>query len=45
VVEQAIGGEHVVKLSAELGEARSKFQDEKVRGIRSKRVQCDEIWS
>ena len=35
----------VVKLLVELGEACSKFQGETIRGIRSKRVQCDEIWS
>ena len=29
----------------ELGEASSKYQDEKIRGIRSRRVQCDEFWS
>ena len=35
----------IVKLLVDLGAACSKFQDEKVRGIESKRVQCDEIWS
>jgi IS1 family transposase len=35
----------VAKLLVELGGACSKFQDEAIRGIRSKRVQCDEIWS
>ena len=35
----------IVKLLADLGAACSKFQDEKVRGIKSQRVQCDEIWS
>jgi hypothetical protein len=29
----------------ELGAACSKYQDEKIRGIRSKRIQADEIWS
>lgn len=35
----------VAKLLVELGAACSKYQDEKIRGIRSKRVQCDEIRS
>jgi IS1 family transposase len=35
----------IVKLLVELGEACSKYQSDKIRGIRSKRVQCDEIWS
>jgi IS1 family transposase len=35
----------VVKLLTELGAACSKYQDETIRDIGSKRVQCDEIWS
>jgi len=35
----------VAKLLAEAGEACEAFHDEAVRGVRSKRVQCDEIWS
>src|ERR1700704_2068602 len=35
----------IAKLLVELGAACSNYQDEKIRGIRSKRVQCDEIWS
>jgi IS1 family transposase len=35
----------IVKLLVELGAACSKYQNEKIRGIKSKRVQCDEIWS
>jgi IS1 family transposase len=35
----------ISKLLSELGEACSKYQDVNIRGIRSKRVQCDEIWS
>lgn len=35
----------VVKLLVDLGAACSKYQDTTIRGIRSKRVQCDEIWS
>lgn len=35
----------IVKLLVALGAACSKSQDEKIRGIRSKRIQADEIWS
>lgn len=35
----------VVKLLLELGEACSTFHNETVRNVRSRRVQCDEIWS
>ena len=35
----------VVKLLAELGAACSKYQSDTIKNIRSKRVQCDEIWS
>jgi IS1 family transposase len=35
----------VLKLLKEVGEACLKFQDERVRNITTKRVQCDEIWS
>ena len=35
----------VVKLLVELGEACSAYQDKTIRGVKSKRVQCDEIWS
>jgi IS1 family transposase len=35
----------VSKLLAEAGAACEAFHDETVRGVRSKRVQCDEIWS
>ena len=35
----------IVKLLKDIGAACSKYQDETIRGIRSKRVQCDEIWS
>lgn len=35
----------VLKLLVEVGKACLKFQDEKLRNIRSRRVQCDEIWS
>ena len=35
----------VLKLVAELGEACERFHDEYVRGLKSRRIQCDEIWS
>jgi hypothetical protein len=35
----------IVKLLVELGAACSKYQDEKLRNLTCKRVQCDEIWS
>jgi IS1 family transposase len=33
------------KLLVEMGEACSAYQDKTIRGIKSRRVQCDEIWS
>lgn len=35
----------VVKLLVDLGEACSMLHDQAVRNVRSRRVQCDEIWS
>jgi IS1 family transposase len=35
----------IVKLLIEMGAACSKYQDETLRGIKSSRVQCDEIWA
>ena len=35
----------VSKFLVELGAACSAFQDKAIRGIQSRRVQCDEIWS
>ena len=35
----------VAKILAEAGEACIAFHDETVRGVASKRVQCDEIWA
>lgn len=35
----------VAKLLDEAGRASLAFHDERVRGLQSKRVQCDEIWS
>ena len=35
----------IVKLLADAGRACEAFHDQTVRGVRSKRMQCDEIWS
>src|SRR5258708_3842200 len=35
----------VIKLLADVGEACKTYHDKRVRGLQSKRVQCDEIWS
>jgi IS1 family transposase len=35
----------IAKLLADLGAACSRYQDETIRNVRSRRVQCDEIWS
>jgi len=35
----------VAKLLAEAGEACEAFHDETLRGVKAKRIQCDEIWS
>jgi IS1 family transposase len=35
----------VIKLLLDVGAACEKYQDEKLRAIKAKRVQCDEIWS
>jgi IS1 family transposase len=35
----------VVKLLADVGEACQTYHDNHVRGLTSKRIQCDEIWS
>ena len=35
----------VLKLLADLGKVCMAYHDEHVRGLQSKRVQCDEIWS
>lgn len=35
----------VLKLLADVGEACAKYQDEKLRNLPCKRVQCDEVWS
>ncbi|HYQ87228.1 MAG TPA: IS1 family transposase [Bacteroidota bacterium] len=35
----------VTKLLVEVGAACQKYHDENVRGLKSKRVECDEIWS
>ena len=35
----------VLKLVADVGKVCQQFHDEKVRGLNSKRIECDEIWS
>jgi IS1 family transposase len=35
----------VAKLLADAGDACEEFHDQTVRGVKAKRVQCDEIWS
>src|ERR1035438_4063368 len=35
----------VVNLLAQMGEACAEYHDKHVRGLKCKRVQCDEIWS
>ena len=35
----------IVKLLVELGSACTKFQDETLRNLPCKRLQCDEVWS
>lgn len=34
----------IAKLTLELGDACLKYHDEKVRNLKSSRIQCDEIW-
>ncbi len=35
----------VLKLLADAGEACARYQDEKMRNLKCKRIECDEIWS
>jgi IS1 family transposase len=35
----------VTKLLVDIGQACLKYHDENVRGLKSKQIQCDEIWS
>src|SRR6185312_2946622 len=35
----------VTKLVVDVGAAAAAYHDQRVRGLKSKRVQCDEIWS
>src|SRR5258708_837584 len=35
----------VMKLLVDLGNACSKYQDETMRNLKCKRIQCDEIWA
>lgn len=34
----------ILKLIADLGPACADYQDKNIRGLKSKRIQCDEIW-
>lgn len=35
----------IVKLLAQIGKACAEYQDDKLRGLGCRRIQCDEIWS
>src|SRR5438093_3766417 len=35
----------VVKLLVDAGNACSRYQDETLRNLKSRRIQCDEVWS
>lgn len=35
----------VIKLLVDLGTVAAAYHDERVRGLRAKRIQCDEIWA
>ena len=35
----------IQKLTREMGEAALAYQDDKLRGLICKRIQCDEIWN
>src|SRR5436190_827010 len=35
----------IMKLLCDLGRACSEYQDKTFRNLKSKRIQCDEIWS
>jgi IS1 family transposase len=40
-----VGKHTVLRLLEDAGRACAKFHDQHVRGVSSKRIQCDEIWS
>ncbi len=40
-----VGKNTVIRLMIDAGEACAEYHDEHVRNVRSKRIQCDEIWS
>jgi hypothetical protein len=40
-----VGKNTVVRLMLDAGEACATYHDEHVRELKSKRIQCDEIWS
>lgn len=35
----------VVKLLVDLGRACSRYQDEMLRNLQCRRIQCDEVWA
>jgi IS1 family transposase len=41
----SVGKNTVIRLMLDAGEACAVYHDEHVRNVKSKRVQCDEIWS
>jgi IS1 family transposase len=40
-----VGKHTVLRLLEDAGQACAAFHDDYVRGVRSKRIQCDEVWS
>ena len=40
-----VGKHTVLRLLEDAGRACAAFHDDHVRGVHSKRIQCDEIWS
>jgi transposase len=40
-----VGKHTILRLLEDAGQACAAFHDEYVRGVRSRRVQCDEVWS
>jgi IS1 family transposase len=40
-----VGKNTVIRLMRDAGETCAAYHDEHVRGLKSKRIQCDEIWS
>ena len=42
---EKVGKNTVIRLMLDAGEACAAYHDEHVRNLKSKRIQCDEIWS